>query len=1632
MSALDKVLMTTPSCPAPLAWMSMPKMESLPPGPSGGWLLSRVLIGVPAPSGCGGQGDGVRFLGTHSWASTALALALDSGVRLPGKEDGGSIEMMCQHEALGTRDAVGLRGRRCLSVVLTDTLSILQALEELVEADPTSEHCMLLLCRLVKLSQPHTMGCHQLALLLTMPGMLPRLLDIISMASRKKDASVLPGSTVPQFAAELLVTLLKDNSSECLQSWMVYSPDIIETMKLAAPSLQAHTVETVCEWAAPAMRWHSKGSAALVPEMKALLDEVEAQERDGIGLSPDESGVLAGLTPPAVACVTMTLRLVLILSPRPPILCMLFGQGLLGLMEKMVWRCALALMPTVNEFVNAEKMAKNAATFQRVELAEGPSAQLQVLQLLRDSVAITTEVLYRVYKSNPEYQNSDLPMALFAAYQAVLGCPELMQHGDRHAVSTNRPATAAVQLRHMLARALALWVGSSWVPALLPRVLRNPLHPAAVLATLALVGDMLPCAWVGKPGSTKKVVRMGGGDMSAARCAVMLTSLKEARCRKELGGLIRQASGSACRAVRRLLERLLLRLCTLSAESAVFMGELLIELLEVSEDVARSAVFDTISAMARFPLFKAALLAAAVPQKLVPYLAVSHVSVRKVVTPKDAGSSAIAEDDDAATADASAAAEGGGHAVVLQRCAAALVLGRALCNPGVSLMGAAPLLQRAAADCPPPPVAAMLALATVQGLSELVNNGACLAPEAATTEEGMAALLRTLSQYPQGREALRIAAAQQRGGDGDDTVEAAAGVTGEHVQQAAAAVEALKLKEGLPAHTCTACADIAALLRQVAEGGKVETADTGHARLTFEERFAEARTAQSPGSTEGRAQRAGGGGAQTFPEVWVHGEEHVTEDDDEEEDEEDEDEDGKDEDGKGAESMETEGAAEAASPGTPATPKLRRQREMETDLAAKLVQWEIPFTPATRRGGRRNVRRFPVNRSDTGAGGSGRKPAMHVDAYMARERATVFGTAAAALGAVMDGVCVLTQAPTLTKSPHSGPPPGQPIHASAPPLPPGPRPDSLGSNGVPASASAASPVLTPKPTSAPTPAAPRPPGPAPPAGRPPMAATVTDIPGLRKAPEVPAPVPAPSVLPGFNPPGPRPPSARPPRVAAQSAAPVGAVPPPRPPGGRPPASATVAPPKPPAGFPPGAAARETASSAHGAPPPYHSSGMDAGPDRRFQGGGPPQGPPPQGPPPSGFMGDEPRIHYGEGASGSGEDHRPPSWGSASGGKGWKGGPGGGKGGPPMDQWMPPYGDGGRPPPGMELGVGGPMMSGLDMMGPPPGFAMGGPQGPPPPQGMPMGMDGPMGGMPPGFPPSGLPPGWDTMGGPPPGGGGGPPPGMPPGFMGDGGGPPSFAPPGSTRIRRLISAVDHALGPSCSNCASLAAALRKERGAEGSGIAEGFDSFGPNMPPPSNMGVGMMPPPLGPPPPPMGMDVDMDDLPDEDFLAHSAPGRPPSRDHAMQMRDAPMPGHMLPPPTMSASTGPPSQLGAGPPPEFTQAQRGLDPHPMGLGPPMGMQGVNASMPPGVGPPGPGPTMGTTNPTNSLPPPSTAPAATARKATPAAAAAPAAGLAAAMSSQEAISGLLKDQSRLKSLLELFPDLTKVLQKQLQKRS
>jgi hypothetical protein len=86
-------------------------------------------------------------------------------------------------------------------------------------------------------------------------------------------------------------------------------------------------------------------SCSQIPAVDAVVAEAEQREKDGTSGSPEDLAFgLVGIPPSGVVCVTVSLRLMCILRPRAYIDTMLFGQGAVQLMEKLLLRCVQARM----------------------------------------------------------------------------------------------------------------------------------------------------------------------------------------------------------------------------------------------------------------------------------------------------------------------------------------------------------------------------------------------------------------------------------------------------------------------------------------------------------------------------------------------------------------------------------------------------------------------------------------------------------------------------------------------------------------------------------------------------------------------------------------------------------------------------------------------------------------------------------------------------------------------------------------------------------------------------------------------------------------------------------------------------------------------------------------------------------------------------------------------------------------------------------------------------------------------------------------------------------------------------------------------------------------------------------------
>lgn len=107
---------------------------------------------------------------------------------------------------------------------------------------------------------------------------------------------------------------------------------------------------------------------------------------------------------------------------------------------------------------------------------------------------IGAEVIYSTFlRLGRPPPTSFLPQALTDAYLALAICPGLALSQSRGGAPSG-PAPLAAHLRHRLGKSLALWVGTPWLPAFVPRLLA-PGSPRVSIAALELLGDLLPPPW---------------------------------------------------------------------------------------------------------------------------------------------------------------------------------------------------------------------------------------------------------------------------------------------------------------------------------------------------------------------------------------------------------------------------------------------------------------------------------------------------------------------------------------------------------------------------------------------------------------------------------------------------------------------------------------------------------------------------------------------------------------------------------------------------------------------------------------------------------------------------------------------------------------------------------------------------------------------------------------------------------------------------------------------------------------------------------------------------------------------------------------------------------------------------------
>jgi hypothetical protein len=495
-----------------------------------------------------GADEGLRLLGQSAASVAALALSLDAAPRHVG---GGDDLPPRSAQAARTADGVGAGGlevvgsagcaHRHLSVLLTETLATLEATQAVLTAPPQSAACMHALRRLLRLGHLE-LGRQQVALVLTLPGVLVRLLHLLTLSPAPPPDHPPHGSAlarlaaarhahplVPGMVAELLLTLLQDEQPACVACWVPQAGRVLAALKEATVvdatavdgdgdgvepgGVPQYLVDVLLEWLIPAERPAERGPVSLVPACEAVLSAAEQREKLGTEnrLADQLAGGLVGLSSGGVATMVVSLRVLPLMQPRAYLRTMMFGQGALSVVIRLSRRCAAALVPTLKESAAAAADSSSAAaaaaaamgqggdhdenaTHERgVFPAEGPAAQVQVLKLLAAAVEVASAVTLRLFALVPSYHNTQLCHALCTAYAALAMCPDLALRRPQTAAASG-PVPPARALRRRLGTLLALWVGTRWRPSLLPRLLRED-APRTTLPMLLLLGDLLPAAW---------------------------------------------------------------------------------------------------------------------------------------------------------------------------------------------------------------------------------------------------------------------------------------------------------------------------------------------------------------------------------------------------------------------------------------------------------------------------------------------------------------------------------------------------------------------------------------------------------------------------------------------------------------------------------------------------------------------------------------------------------------------------------------------------------------------------------------------------------------------------------------------------------------------------------------------------------------------------------------------------------------------------------------------------------------------------------------------------------------------------------------------------------------------------------
>eukprot|EP00850_Spirogloea_muscicola_P010231 SM000059S18708 [mRNA] locus=s59:501415:513649:- [translate_table: standard] len=160
---------------------------------------------------------------------------------------------------------------------------------------------------------------------------------------------------------------------------------------------------------------------------------------------------------------------------------------------------------------------------------EGQGEEKQLVRMLLPALVLLLRILQHLAKATQShYRNSKLLNALLSLLHAM---------GTRSSFHARTRAGDMGALRVCLAAALACWPVHGWSPALLPRLLppsARPLAPAHACAELALLGDFLPGA-DGEEGSGQ------GGLLAAASLLGHWTAKDLAwhTCEPDAGALLR-------------------------------------------------------------------------------------------------------------------------------------------------------------------------------------------------------------------------------------------------------------------------------------------------------------------------------------------------------------------------------------------------------------------------------------------------------------------------------------------------------------------------------------------------------------------------------------------------------------------------------------------------------------------------------------------------------------------------------------------------------------------------------------------------------------------------------------------------------------------------------------------------------------------------------------------------------------------------------------------------------------------------------------------------------------------------------------------------------------------------------------